>query len=134
MFNVAVLQLFFAFPRQAAPKLPVHSNSLTYMSPSCGEPQDTKAPCVHRKGLEIGAAAPLLSLGLSYSTCKSNSYLAHRIVILGSESKQEMTWHSEIGALQDLYKHNTINPCKREKSLVSCMESSTGYTQKSLAC
>lgn len=65
--------------------------------------------------------------------CKSNLYLAHRIVVFGSESKKEMTWHSEIGAFQDLYKHDAINPFKREMPLVSCMEGSTGCVQKSLA-
>lgn len=41
---------------------------------------------------------------------------ASLIIILGSKSKKEMIWHSTgIRVLQDLYKHNTLNPCKREK-------------------
>lgn len=48
--------------------------------------------------------------------CKSNFYLAHRIVVFGSESKKEMMWHVETRVLQDLYKPNTTfsngrDPC-----------------------
>lgn len=50
------------------------------------------------------------------SMCKSNLYLAHRTVVLESESKKEMIFHLETGVLQDFYKHNATlssgrDPC-----------------------
>lgn len=49
--------------------------------------------------------------------CKSNLYLAHRIVMLGSKSKKEMVWHLETRVLQDLYKHNTTLSSGRDPCL-----------------
>lgn len=114
MFSVAVLQLSLGFPRQADPK-PWHPNSLTHTSPSCRRAPGPKGTMWVQNGLK-DLSCTLLSLGRSYSACKSNLYLAHGIIMLGSKSKKEMIWHSRgIRALQDLYKHSTVNPCEREK-------------------
>lgn len=61
-------------------------------------------------------SCPLLSLGLSYSACKSNLCLAHRIIILGSESKKERTWHSQSLELSKIFTNTTQLTLERERN------------------